>query len=207
MRSDPDSGNDNDLCLMEIQSNNENPVSCKAEPKFTVARAIHWARDGKTIIAVGAKLSEANVVGIVRWTLKPGKDAFSADAKDWSAGKFVSDIDKPGKLVYDAAFSPDGKQLALVSNIGLSSFRLFIVPNTNKAKDFKPAPGKASQSRACKVSWRSDSQAVLVVQGDAFCQEEESSIVRVDIGASTRNERGLNATGDDPSFRPPVTGG
>ena len=38
----------------------------------------------------------------------------------------MTDIDTPGKGVIDADVSPDGKQLALVSNLGSSSFRLWL---------------------------------------------------------------------------------
>ena len=38
----------------------------------------------------------------------------------------MTDIDTPGKGVLDAAVSPDGKRLALVSNQGSSSFRLWL---------------------------------------------------------------------------------
>ena len=106
----------------------------------------------------------------------------------------------------DAAFSPDGKRIALVSNIGSSAFRLWLSDNTKSADDFLLTSAKATPTRACKVSWRSDSQVVILVQGDAGCGEDVSTLARVGVG-SVRDERGLSATGDDPSFRPPVSGG
>ena len=90
-------------------------------------------RTGSSILGVGVKLpAGTGVFGIVRWTLKHGKPPFSADAGDWNTGKFVSDIDTPGKGVLDAAFSPDGKRLALVSNMGSSAFRLWLADNTGE---------------------------------------------------------------------------
>ena len=111
----------------------------------------------------------------MRWTLKDGKKAFSPNEKDWNKGKFVSDIDTAGKGVLDAAFSPNGKQIALVSNIGSSSYRLWLTDNTGAADDFLLEDAKATPTRACKVIWRSDSQVVIVVQGDAKCGEEVSA--------------------------------
>ena len=151
MRSDPSGTDDNDLCLAEVRSD-ATAVSCKTEPSFSVIRAIHWAPDGKTLIGTGPSSSRGSgTFGIVRWTLKDGKKAFSPNEKDWNKGKFVSDIDTAGKGVLDAAFSPNGKQIALVSNIGSSSFRLWLTDNTGAANDFllkdaarrsRPAPAR-----------------------------------------------------------------
>ena len=58
--------------------------------------------------------------------MKNGKPAFSSDTADWNKGRFLTDLDTPGKGVLDAEVSPDGKQLALVSNQGASAFRLWI---------------------------------------------------------------------------------
>jgi beta-lactam-binding protein with PASTA domain len=205
MRSDPLNSDDNDLCFAEVRRD-ATDISCKAEPSFAPTRAMHWSQDGRTILSVGVPLPRSGKFGIVRWTLKQGKQPFSPNEADWNKGKFVSDIDTAGKGVLDAAFSPDGKQIALVSNIGSSSFRLWLAENTGKADDFLLTTAKATPTRACKVSWRSDSQVVIVVQGDALCGEEVSSLARVDVG-SVRDERGLSAVGDDPSFRPPAAAG
>ena len=55
--------------------------------------------------------------------------------------------------------------------------------------------------RACKVSWRSDSKELLIVQGDALCQEDVAVVQRVPID-DLRNPKELNVAGDDPSFQP-----
>ena len=51
---------------------------------------------------------------------------FSPDVADWTPGHFMTSTDKSGKGVLDAAISPDGKQLALVSNVGSSFYRLVL---------------------------------------------------------------------------------
>jgi Tol biopolymer transport system component len=205
MRSSPDGTTDSDLCLAQIRGDTTD-VSCKAETGFAVTRAIHWAPDGKTILAFGSKLPDVEHSGIVRWRLKDGKKAFSSNENDWNKGKFVSDTDKSGKAVIDAAFSPDNKKIALVSNIGSSAFRLSLTDNTGKADDFLLTDASRKTTRACKVSWRSDSQAVIVVQGAADCSEEVATLATVNPNTS-RDERTLNANGNDPSFRPPLPSG
>jgi len=190
---------DRDLCFAHIQGNNT-AVSCKPEPGFAVTRAIHWASDGRSILANGVK--QPGVFGIVRWKLKAGAKPFSADEGDWSAGKFVTDMKTEGKGVLDAAVSDDGKRLALVSNIGSSAYRLVLT----EAGDFKMKKAIKTTQRACKVSWRGDGKALLLTQGDANCGEDVSALVRVDA-SDTRNERRLSATGDDGSFQPLTPGG
>jgi len=193
-----DSG-DSDLCLAKIESNNTD-VSCITEPSFAVARAIHWAPDGRSILGLGVK--EAGTFGIVRWKVKDPKKAFSSDASDWTKGHFVTDLPGNNKGVLDAAISPDGKRLALVSNIGTPDFRLVMAD----AGDFKLKKAVKTKQRACKVAWRSDSKALLLVQGAADCQEKASPLVRVDANA-TANGKALNASGTDPSFQPLTVGG
>ena len=98
----------------------------------------------------------------------------------------------------DAEVSPDGKQLAMVSNQGSSSFRLWLADDP---EDFRcPAPSRPPM-RACKVTWRGDSKEVLVVQGDADCEEDVAVLARVPID-DVRNQKELNASGDDPSYQP-----
>ena len=119
---------------------------------------------------------------------RTARTPFSPNEADWNKGKFVSDIDTSGKGVLDAAFSPDGKRIALVSNIGSSSYRLWLSENTGKADDFLLTSAKPTPTRACKVSWRSDSQVVIVVQGDAALQGG-----RVRAGPGRRRERARRA--------------
>jgi len=138
-----------------------------------------------------------------RWVAyKQGLDIWIAR----SDGRGARPVTRQGKTDSGPAFSPDGKRIALVSNVGSSSYRLWLAENTGKADDFLLTTAKATPTRACKVSWRSDSQVVIIVQGDALCGEDVSTLARVGVG-SVRDERGLSATGDDPAFRPPVSGG
>ena len=141
--------------------------------------------------------------GIVRWKVKTGKPAFSADPADWSKAKFLTDIDTSGKGVIDAEVSPNGKQLALVSNLGSSFYRLWLADDP---EDFALSSAKPTAVRACKVTWRGDSKDLLIVSADAICREDVASVVRVNP-ASVRDQKELNPTGDDPSFQPLTIGG
>ena len=60
-----------------------------------------------------------------------------------------------GQGVFAGAFSPNGKKMALVSNIGTGDFNLYIVP----AGNFKPNASQQLPVSACQVAWRSDGQA------------------------------------------------
>jgi beta-lactam-binding protein with PASTA domain len=124
--NDVSASGDTDLCLGNIKTDGTD-VNCLKEPSFAVIRHLHWSTDGRTILGVGVKLpAGTGVFGIVRWRVKKDKPAFSADTADWNKGRFLTDLDTPGKGVLDAEVSPDGKRLALVSNQGSSSFRLWI---------------------------------------------------------------------------------
>ena len=135
--------------------------------------------------------------------MKKGKPAFSPDVADWNKGRFLTDLDTPGKGVLDAEVSPDGKRLALVSNQGSSAFRLWIADDP---EDFAMSSAKQTPVRACKVTWRGDSKEVMVVQGDAACEEDVAVLERVPIN-NVRTGKELNAAGDDPSYQPLTIGG
>ncbi len=197
MRDDPDDRN-SDLCMANIKGN-ETDITCKEEPSFKVIRALHWAQDGKSIIGLGVKMPDTTGnFGIVRWRVKSGKPPFSPDLADWTNGRFLTDTDTPDKGVLDAAVSPDGKRLALISNQGSSAFQLWLADDP---QDFAMSSAKRTPVRACKVSWRSDSKELLIVQGDALCQEDVAVVQRVPID-DLRNPKELNVAGDDPSFQP-----
>ena len=105
----------------------------------------------------------------------------------------------------DAAISPDGKRLAMVSNQGSSSFRLLL--SDDDTGDFLLRARKRTQVRACKVVWRGDGQELLVVQADAGCGEDVGTLSRVADRQRSRNGEDLNAAGDDPAYQPLTLGG
>jgi len=202
MTSDPENSDDSDLCLAHVKSD-ATDVNCIKEDSYAVIRALHWAPDGRSILGVGVKLpAGTGQFGIVRWKVKQGKPAFSPDTADWSKGRFVTDIDTPGKGVLDAEVSPDGKRLALISNQGSSAFRLWLADDP---EDFALSSAKQTTVRACKLKWRGDSKELIVVQGDAACEEDTAVVQRVNV-SDLRNPKELNVSGDDPSFQPLTLG-
>jgi beta-lactam-binding protein with PASTA domain len=192
-------GNDRDLCLGQITKDGMTP-KCIPDPKITIGRAIHWAPNGKSILAFGVLNNNlSNTFGMVRWrTKKP----FSPDPDDWTAGKFVTDTSSPNNGVIDAAVSPDGKTLALVSNIKSPFFRLYL----GKASDFQMAKAKPTPVPACKIVWRPDSIDLVVVQADDVCQQDVGSLVRLPV-ANPQDQKELAPRGDNPTFQPLTVGG
>ena len=204
IRDDQDNITDTDLCFGLIKATGTDP-SCIKEPDFSIIRNLHWGADGRSILGLGVKNNTGldTFFGIVRWKVKTGKPAFSEDTSDWSKGKFLTDIDTSGKGVIDAEVSPNGKKLALVSNLGSSFYRLWLADDP---EDFALSSAKPTAVRACKVTWRGDSKDLLVVSADAICREDVGSVERVNA-ASVRDKKELNPTGDDPSFQPLTIGG
>ena len=187
---------DADLCFGKVTRDGMD-ANCIIEPKVTPNRVVHWAPDGKSILAFAGK-NDQSAAGIMRWRLKQGKDPFSSNPSDWSKGRFVSDIERPNKIMIDATISPDGKQIAMISNLGSSRFQLFL----GDVKDgFDIEKAKKTNVRACKVVWRSDGRELLVIQSDAICNEKVGALVRVGVTDLRVGEQ-LNASGDDPVYQP-----
>jgi hypothetical protein len=190
---------DQDLCLMQVTKDLQSP-QCISEPDFNVIKNVRWAPDGKSIFALGVKgpATAPTGFGIVRYT---SKKPFSADAKDWGKGKFVTDVSNPRKGVLDWAISPDGKTAAVVANFDSDAFQLYLA----KPKDFLLTDAKPQAVRACKVAWRSDGVEVVVVQADAACQEANGQLVRMPV-KNPRDQHLLGFTGDNPAFQPLTLG-
>ncbi len=188
-------GDDRDLCIGQLTGDGLTP-RCIAEPKFNVGRAIHWAPDGKTIIGFGTRSLEE--FGMFRWR---SKKAFSPDPKDWGKGRLVTDVSKANEGVIDAAFSPDGTRLALVSNQGGGPFQLYLA----EKDDFLLASAKPTSLRACKLAWRGDGEQLVVVQADESCQEKVGSLVRLPIKNVTDQQQ-VGFKGDNPVFQPLTLG-
>jgi Tol biopolymer transport system component len=185
-------GEDSDLCLMAATGGPVRP-RCKREPSFQLALAIHWAPDGRSIIAPG-RTTLGQSSGIIEWTTDT---PFSADPAKWSAGRFVTDIGRPGKGVIDAAISPDGKRLALVTNFGSGGYQLWLTA----AGDYSLSAGERTGVSACKVAWREDSRELLVTQADRLCQELRGSLVRV-ARDEPAHQIQVAVNANDPSYEP-----
>jgi beta-lactam-binding protein with PASTA domain len=198
-RNNPDGSID--LCLLSV-GRTETTRDCIVTPGLLIDRDIRWRPDGKEIIAHAVKApANEGFFGIARWRLKSQRGAFSPNANDWSKGRIVTDMSRAGKGTLDAAYSPDGKQLAVVTNVKSSFFRLwFAAPD-----DIKLESAQATTIRACKVTWRGDSQEVIVVQADEGCGETSGTLVRLNPKDTRSNEQ-VGERGDDPVYEPFVIG-
>jgi hypothetical protein len=122
---------------------------------------------------------------------------------DWGHGNLQTNASVPGQGVFAGEFSPNGKRMALVSNIGSSDFHLYIVP----AGVFSPTPAQQLPVRACQVSWRSDGQELAVMQPDGLCGPTATgTIVGIDL-SSPRMPTTLATQAAHPRWQPVVNGG
>ena len=183
---------DSDLCFGQITGKGMEPIQCIKEPKFQVTRSIHWSPDGKEILAFGVE--ERGTFGMYRWR---SKKPFSPEKKDWGKGKLVTDTSKSDEGVLDAAVSPDGKRLALVSNQGGGPFFVYLA----KPGDLLMTNAKSTGVRACKLAWRSDSKELFAVQADEICDEPNGSLVHFPINKPEAQEQ-IASIGDNPASQP-----
>jgi hypothetical protein len=108
-----------------------------------------------------------------------------------------------GQGVFAGAFSPDGKRMALVSNLGSSDFHLYVVP----AGTFSPTPAQMLPVRACQVAWRSDGQELAVMQPDGLCSPTATgTVVGIDL-ANPRTPTTLATQAAHPQWQPVANGG
>ena len=197
----------NALCLASLGQSGLSAPQCKPLPgNVLIGHAIHWSFNGKSILAFGQAPSPSAGVpgaqGIVQWK---SKKPFSANIDDWGTGKFVTPTDTPGHAVIDAALSPDGKTLALASNINSDFFRLYLTtPGDFKLQNAKPTP-----VRACKVAWRSDSKEIVVIDSGHGCNGDPTQETGALFGVFLPGfeQQALNASGDNPAFQPLTLGG
>jgi Tol biopolymer transport system component len=167
-----DSGGRSRLCFGIVGPNPLN-ADCTSHPGWTLGRQVAWSPDGSKILVFGSKkATNGSVFGLIEFV---SNVPFSTQASLWGQGTVVTDTSKPGQGVIAGAFSPDGKQLALVSNIGTLDFHLFLT----KPDDFKLAHATALPDRACQVSWRPDGKELTVMQADSGCAASLGDIVAV----------------------------
>jgi beta-lactam-binding protein with PASTA domain len=174
-------------------------ADCTAAPGWDLGGQVDWSPDGSTILVLGSRNRGANF-GLLAFT---SNVPFSTHAADWGHGTLQTNASVAGQGVFAGAFSPDGKRMALVSNIGSSDFHLYVVP----AGTFSPSPAQQLPVRACQVSWRSDGQELAVMQPDGLCDPTATgTIVGVDL-SSPRMPTTLATRGAHPEWQPAANGG
>jgi beta-lactam-binding protein with PASTA domain len=196
-----DTGGGSKLCFGVVGPSPINPA-CTSHPGWTLGHEISWSPNGTKILVLGIKDgTNGSVFGLIEFV---SNQPFSTQASLWGQGNVVTDTSHPGEGVIAGAFSPDTKQVALVSNIGTDGFYAFVAP----PNDFKlAAPAKALGVRACQVAWRPDSQELAVTQGDSLCTSGTlGSIVGVNPSAPT-TLRPIATQAENPAWQPLPLGG
>jgi beta-lactam-binding protein with PASTA domain len=160
-----------------------------------------WSADGRAILTVATDTVGQQNELFLFTSAKP----FSSNGADWSPQGLVTDS-MHGKRAYEsviyAAFSPDGKQVALAANWGakdLTVFSVFLAPWTPAGLG-KPKP-LTPTVRACDVAWRSDSKELAVTQMDD-CSRKTGDIVRFDPANPSAATTVRVGAGADPAWQP-----
>jgi WD40 repeat protein len=174
-------------------------ADCTAAPGWDLGGQVAWSPDGSTILVLGTRNHGMNF-GLLAFT---SNVPFSTHASDWGHGTLQTNASVAGQGVFAGAFSPDGKRMALVSNLGSSDFHLYVVP----AGTFSPTPAQMLPVRACQVAWRSDGQELAVMQPDGLCSPTATgTVVGIDL-ANPRTPTTLATQAAHPQWQPVADGG
>jgi beta-lactam-binding protein with PASTA domain len=184
------------LCFLPLGAQGGSP-SCVGAAGWDLGGQADWSPDGKAILVFGARPGDVNF-GLLEFT---SSVAWSPRATDWTP-RLVTDA-STNRGVIAGAFSPDGKHLALVSDVGSGAFTLYLT----KPGDFKPKPADALPVPACQISWRSDSRQLAVMQANGPCTAlATGTIVAIDP-SNPKNPTTLVTGGAHPAWQPIMTGG
>jgi beta-lactam-binding protein with PASTA domain len=185
-------GDDGDLCFGRIGERALRP-RCVADKRWDLGRQISWRSGGRELLVFGVLRSEPGHFGILRYR---SSKAFSADPHNWR-GELVTDTSVLGRGAISAAYSPSGSQVAVVANVGLRRFQVFVT-GAGALREFD-AP--ALPLRGCEVAWRPDGHELAVVQSDDECGRPVGQIVRVDP-ARPRQTITVSNGGRHPGYQP-----
>jgi beta-lactam-binding protein with PASTA domain len=190
------------VCLEVVTKDTLTP-KCLPKPPggIILDRKINWSPDGKQMLVFGFS-GGGTKLGMVRYR---SKKPFSADPGDWKTNGFATDTTNPGQGVLDAAFSPNGSQVAVISNLNdQKQFRL----STTKPNDLLTlSKATAKGVAACQVIWRPDGLEVAVIQSDDCSKSETGRLVRMNIDNPKADQDQLALVADNPSFQPLPLGG
>ncbi len=187
-----------ELCVGRVVQRRMNPTCVDPPPGVRLTRTLRWSPDGRTLLVLGFTMKRPSEFGMVRYR---SPRAFSANAADWRTSGYATDITQPERGVLDAAYSPDGKRLAIVSNLtGPGEFRVSLTSPARLDSD----PGTPLPVTGCKVVWRPDGIELVVMQNDDCVRAETGRLLGVPLG-HPRDQRTLQeegSTGDNPVFQP-----
>ena len=184
------------LCFGAVGPNPLNP-NCTSHPGWTLGRQVAWAPGGREILVFGVQNGRPGTFGLIQFL---SNVAYSGQATDWGQGKVVTSTSTPQQGVIAGAFSPDGKQLALLSNVGGGSFHLVLAPRG----DYSLAPpAKVTAISGCRVAWRPDGQALAVLVAQASCTSNPiGDIGVVNIHNLAGIPKAIATNADNPVWQP-----
>ena len=189
------------LCFGTVGPNPLN-ADCVSHPGWTLGRQVAWAPGGREILVFGVQNGRPGTFGLIQFL---SNVANSGHASDWGQGKVVTSTTRPQQGVIAGSFSPDGKQVALLSNIGGGSFHLVLAPRG----DYSLAPpAKVTAIAGCRVAWRPDGQALAVVVAQASCTSNPiGDIGVVNIHNLAGIPKAIATNADNPVWQPLSLGG
>ncbi len=150
-------GGAEDLCLFAVAHSSP---SCIEVSGWTLGDSITWSPSGRELLVAAARTSPApGVVGLLQFT---SAVPFSTRASDWGTGRLATPTAMDAGVLA-GAFSPDGKELALVEDFaGPPAVALVAPSDLALAKATRLPAGQA----VCAVQWRTDGAELLVQAGE-----------------------------------------
>lgn len=189
-------GGDGDLCFMRLAGDTQLAPDCVADPAINLGKHIAWSPDGRQILVPG--VTPQGVFGLV---LYQSDQPFASSAASWGKGTMVTDTSKAGRGMLDAAFSADGKQLAMIGNTDNSQGRFHVF--VSKPDDFKPKKKAGLPVQACDVSWRPDGKELLITAFQQNCPSSPAEYVIERVSpADPSHPTVLVQHGRDPAWQP-----
>jgi beta-lactam-binding protein with PASTA domain len=186
------SGSDGDLCFARLGGGDLRP-RCARDPRWDLGRAISWRPDGRELLVFGVRRGRPGTFGILRYR---SARAFSVDPRDWR-GALATDTSQRGRGVIAAAYAPSGRNVGLITNVGIERFQVLVAP-AGELRDPRPRPLPV---RACELAWRPDGHELAVVQSDDACSRPLGQLVRVRL-SRPRQPVTVAGGGRHPAYQP-----
>jgi len=186
---------DGDLCFAAVAARSATAPRCVPDPDIDLNGPPAWSPRGTEILVPGVVSgTDGRRFGLVRYR---SATPFSTRASDWRRGRVVTDLAREGRGVIRAAYAPDGKRLALISNLRGGAFRLVIA----KPDDLLLEDAETLPLPACDVAWRPDGRQLVIVIADPRCAERTGALARVDPGRPG-NLAMVRPLAADPAWEP-----
>ena len=150
------------FCLATVSAGELKP-SCAELPRVR-GRALAWSPDAATILVAGSRRAHPDRSGLVRLTaVTPA----AADSAMWGVDRQLLRpwVRDSRASIFDVAFDPTGKQIALVTDVAASgepASPQIVLANAGPELSMRGA--RWLGTRACQVAWSSDGARIAAVQ-------------------------------------------